>query len=240
MRRHAHGHFGRKLQYHGVSKLSIDEQETLEQLMEASEKEETISSSDIASRMKIPHLGDILDSLEAKKLIKRSNRSIFLSESGAEEALAITRRNRLAQVLFTQAFDLPYNKAAEIACKFEHLALSDDVTDSICTFLGHPPQSPDGRAIPPGKCCRESRKNLVPIVKRLTDLNVGDTGTVVFVAPGSHSVLDRLSSFGIIPGEKIKMHQKNPSFVIQFSYTTMALEEEVAQNIFVRVRVNED
>jgi DtxR family Mn-dependent transcriptional regulator len=226
--------------FHGISKLSIDEQEVLEQVLQAVGKDGGVTSVDIASKMKIPHLGDTLKSLEAKKLITRSHKSIFLTRSGNEEAAAITRRNRLAQVLFTQVFDMPYNKAADIACKFEHLALSDDVTNSICTFLGHPPQSPDGKPIPSGRCCREGRMDLVPIVKRLTELKIGESGTVVFVAPGSHSVLDRLSSFGIIPGEEIRIHQKNPSLVIQFSFTTMALEEEVAQNIFVRLKAVAD
>ena len=234
-------HFARKAGiFHGPSKLSVDEQEALEQILQAAEKEERATSAAITSRMRIPHLGEILHSLEHEGLISRSRNEIRLSEKGRAEAIKLVRRNRLAEVLFTQAFDLPYNKAVDIACKFEHLALSDDVTDSICTFLGHPPQSPDGRPIPAGNCCREKRRELVPIVKKLTELKVGETGRVVFIAPGSHALLDRLSSFGIIPGEEIHIHQISPSLVIQFAFTTMALEEEVAQNIYVRVRVNTD
>lgn len=226
--------------FHRPSPLTVDEQEALEQIYQSTEKDEVVTSSAIMSHMHIPHLGGILHSLVHKGLVSHVRRGFVLSEKGKEEAVRLVRRNRLAEVLFTQAFDLPYSKAVDIACKFEHLALSDDVTDSICTFLGHPPQSPDGRPIPPGECCKEKRKELVPIVKKLTELKVGETGRVVFIAPGSHSLLDKLSSFGIVPGEEIRIHQTSPSLVIQFAFTTMALEDEVAQYIYVRVRMKEE
>ena len=40
------------------------------------------------------------------------------------------------------------------ACTFEHI-LSPEVTDRICTFLGHPRTCPHGSPIPPGDCCVE-------------------------------------------------------------------------------------
>ena len=39
------------------------------------------------------------------------------------------------------------------ACTFEHI-LSPEVTDRICTFLGHPRTCPHGSPIPEGDCCR--------------------------------------------------------------------------------------
>jgi hypothetical protein len=41
-------------------------------------------------------------------------------------------------------------------CKFEHI-LSPDVTDRICTLLGHPLECPHGSPIPQGPCCIEKR-----------------------------------------------------------------------------------
>lgn len=42
------------------------------------------------------------------------------------------------------------------ACTFEHI-LSPEVTDRICTFLGHPTACPHGSPIPKGPCCLEGR-----------------------------------------------------------------------------------
>ena len=42
------------------------------------------------------------------------------------------------------------------ACTFEHI-LSPEVTDRICTFLGHPRTCPHGSPIPEGDCCLDAR-----------------------------------------------------------------------------------
>ncbi len=55
------------------------------------------------------------------------------------------------------------------ACKFEHI-LSPEVTDSVCTLLGHPPNSPDGKPIPRGECCSMFRQEMKPLVAPLADL----------------------------------------------------------------------
>jgi putative ABC transport system ATP-binding protein len=46
------------------------------------------------------------------------------------------------------------------ACTFEHM-LSPEVTERICTFLGHPTHCPHGSPIPPGPCCHRD-----PILSR--------------------------------------------------------------------------
>ena len=43
------------------------------------------------------------------------------------------------------------------ACKFEHI-LSPEVTDKICSFLGHPECCPHGSPIPSGECCEKAGK----------------------------------------------------------------------------------
>ena len=43
------------------------------------------------------------------------------------------------------------------------------------------------------------------------------------------------SSIGINPGLKFTVHHRKPSLVIQFGKTQLALDDEVAKNIYVRV-----
>jgi DtxR family Mn-dependent transcriptional regulator len=38
------------------------------------------------------------------------------------------------------------------ACRMEHI-IDPEVTDSICSFLGHPRRCPHGKSIPTGDCC---------------------------------------------------------------------------------------
>jgi putative ABC transport system ATP-binding protein len=81
------------------------------------------------------------------------DRMIMFTEKGRKRAEDVIRRHRLAERLFVQTFRVQNEKEVEEqACKFEHV-LSPEVTDSICTFLGHPRTCPHGSPIPAGPCC---------------------------------------------------------------------------------------
>jgi putative ABC transport system ATP-binding protein len=77
--------------------------------------------------------------------------------SGEERARTVIRRHRLAERLFMDVLSIRDEVEIESsACKFEHI-LSPDVTDRICTLLGHPLECPHGSPIPQGSCCIEKR-----------------------------------------------------------------------------------
>lgn len=245
--RHKHRHQGKRRNgiksqqsFHGSPKLTFEQQEALEQIWRSIEREGEATSATIKVKMDIPKLGEALEQLETLRYITRAKGKISLTETGEQEASNLIRKNRLAEALFTQVFEVPKEIAREIACQFEHIAISDDASDAICTFLGHPPSNADGRPIPPGPCCAEGRKEVKPMVKKLTELEVGEEGKVVFLRPSDHSLHDRLSSYGIVPGAKIRVHQKKPSLVILFDGTTMAMENEVAKDVLVRTRKSDD
>jgi putative ABC transport system ATP-binding protein len=77
--------------------------------------------------------------------------------AGEERARNVIRRHRLAERLFMDVLSIHDETEIESsACKFEHI-LSPDVTDRICTLLGHPNACPHGSPIPIGECCTEKR-----------------------------------------------------------------------------------
>ncbi|HEX7622509.1 MAG TPA: FeoA family protein [Anaeromyxobacteraceae bacterium] len=45
--------------------------------------------------------------------------------------------------------------------------------------------------------------------------------------------MDRLAALGVIPGSEIRLRQRAPSYVIEVGETTIALDPEIAQEIFV-------
>jgi DtxR family Mn-dependent transcriptional regulator len=73
-----------------------------------------------------------------------------------------------------------------------------------------------------------------PLVIPLEELGLGEEGRIVFIAPKSHQRLDRLSTLGIVPGSILRMHQKNPSYVLQIGETTLALDRDIVKNIYVK------
>jgi len=77
--------------------------------------------------------------------------------AGEERARNVIRRHRLAERLFMDILSIRDEVEVESsACKFEHI-LSEDVTERICTLLGHPVECPHGSPIPRGECCVEKR-----------------------------------------------------------------------------------
>ena len=158
---------------------------------------------------------------------------IFLKERGEEKAREIIRRHRLTERLLTEIFELSEEEVEEEACKLEHI-LSPGVTESVCTFLGHPPTCIHGKPIPRGECCAKFKKEMKPLVIPLEELGLGEEGRIVFIAPKSHQRLDRLSTLGIVPGSIVRMHQKNPSHVLQIGETSLALDREIVRDIYVK------
>ncbi len=153
-----------------------------------------------------------------------------LKERGEEKAREIIRRHRLTERLLSEIFEMSGEEVEEEACKFEHI-LSPGVTESVCTFLGHPPTCIHGKPIPRGECCARFKKEMKPLVTPLEELGLGEEGRIVFIAPKSHQRLDRLSILGIVPGSIVRMHQRNPSHVLQIGETFLALDREITKDI---------
>ena len=158
---------------------------------------------------------------------------VVLKERGEEKAREIIRRHRLTERLLSEIFEMSEEEVEEEACKLEHI-LSPGVTESVCTFLGHPPTCIHGKPIPRGDCCSKFKKEMKPLVIPLEDLGLGEEGRIVFIAPKSHQRLDRLSTLGIVPGSIVRMHQKNPSHVLQIGETTLALDKDIVKDIYVK------
>ena len=158
---------------------------------------------------------------------------VVLKERGEEKAREIIRRHRLTERLLFEIFEMSEEEVEEEACKLEHI-LSPGVTESVCTFLGHPPTCIHGKPIPRGECCAKFKKEMKPLVIPLDELGLGEEGRIVFIAPKSHQRLDRLSTLGIVPGSTVRMHQKNPSHVLQIGETTLALDREIVKDIYVK------
>src|SRR3972149_4307979 len=190
----------------------------------------------------LDHLLETTQDIEANSILRKmikddlfeieGNRMI-LKERGEEKAREIVRRHRLTERLLYEIFEMSEEEVEEEACKLEHI-LSPTVTESVCTFLGHPPTCIHGKSIPRGDCCAKFQKEMKPLVIPLEELGLGGEGRIVFIAPKSHQRLDRLSNLGIVPGSILRMHQKNPSYVLQMGETTLALDRDIVKNIYVK------
>lgn len=174
-----------------------------------------------------------LSNMKKRGLVKIRGDEIFLTEKGRRRARRIIRRHRLAERLFSDVLGLEDKFIHAEACKFEHI-LSPEVTESVCTFLGHPPLCPHGNPIPRGRCCSRFIRQMKPLVMPLRELEPGEEGRITFIAPKEHARIDKLSSLGVVPGSTVKLHQKQPTFVLRIGETDLAIDEDIAKEIYVR------
>lgn len=187
----------------------------------------------LTQESKIQPADETMDKLLEKGLIERKDGTVSLTETGETRASGIVRRNRLTAVLLSQIFELRDDEVEEAACEFEHI-LSPTVTESICTFMGHPPEAPSGLPIPPGECCRLFKKDVKPLVTPLDELPVGGHAKIVFIAPRYHTRIDKLGALGLVPGKSFRLHQKKPTYVLEIGETTLALDDAIAREIYVK------
>jgi DtxR family Mn-dependent transcriptional regulator len=171
--------------------------------------------------------------MEETGYIVIADNKIKFTDKGEARAKDLTRRHRLAERLFHDVMEVGMEESEETACEIEHF-LSPSVTDSVCSFLGHPPTCPHGKPIPRGECCLKYKSEFKPLVMQLKELEVGSQGRIVFIRPSESSRLDRLASIGIVPGSIIRLKQKKPSFVLEIDETTLAVDALIAEEIYVK------
>lgn len=153
---------------------------------------------------------------------------------GEKEAKDTVRRHRLAERLFADVLDIRGSLMNESACRFEHL-LHKGVDESICTLLGHPKFCPHGNPIPPGRCCHEAERNAERLISSLADLREGQEGRIAYIQTQEARKLQKLLAMGVLPGMPISLVRRFPSYVFQVGHTQFAVDEEIANDIYVRL-----
>ncbi len=146
-----HGRIKETLVFSAEENQDFDE--VLEHLWTRRESQDHIESHDFTEMQ----WRRLIATLTRIGLVKVENGREQFTTSGEERARNVIRRHRLAERLFMDVLSIQDEIEVESsACKFEHI-LSPDVTDRICTLLGHPTACPHGSPIPHGDCCTEKR-----------------------------------------------------------------------------------
>jgi len=211
-------------------------EETLEYLWSTREKGEkslaALRKHMAADNQLVPD-STLLEDMERRGYLRLHNNHFELTEKGDREAELVIRRHRLAERLFSDVLNASAQEMETIACELEHI-LSPEVTDSVCTFLGHPPLCPHGRPIPPGECCKRQDSEVKPLVVSVRQLEKHTPAKIMFTTPKIHQRFQRLASLGVTPGTEITVKQRHPSIVIQVGETEVAIDDEIAGEIYVQ------
>ncbi len=207
--------------------------EVLEVVWILKEDGEEVSADRIISRNVHNAIGpSLLDQIVDDGYLVRDGERYDFTDSGKERGEKIIRQHRLAERLLVDVLGMHEMSIESDACRFEHF-LSPEVSDHICTLLGHPKKCPHGKPIPPGPCCIRAQRQVETAVVPLSELRSGQSGRIVYISTPHHQRLDRLTSLGLFPGRVVKVHQREPLFIIFLDETQLALEHELVEEVYV-------
>jgi len=175
---------------------------------------------------------DALRRAEADGLVEIHEGHPRLTDKGREVGRDMARRHRLAELLIRNVLQMPAEDYDAEACRFEHI-LHDAVTDRVCELLGHPTECPHGSPIPPGECCLRARAGDMREVTPLCDGRPDARGTVAYLATRDESDVRKLMAMGVLPGQKIALLRRFPSYVFQIGFSQFTVDHPLAEVIYV-------
>jgi DtxR family Mn-dependent transcriptional regulator len=131
-------------------------------------------------------------------------KGVTLTKKGREAASNVIRRQRLWERFLYDHLKIEWAKVYELACALEH-ATAPEVTEALADFLHHPQTCPRGNPIP------DALGTYAPLDGiALSEVEVGQTVTVLAVDATSTDVLKYLQEKNILPGQKLKVSEAAP------------------------------
>jgi DtxR family transcriptional regulator, Mn-dependent transcriptional regulator len=216
-------------------KINETAQEQLEYLWMASQEGLVGKSPLLPNNPAVAQAPEDYQALIQMGLVTQDGNGAALTETGKIEAAMAIRRHRLAERLLTDVLVTEEAVMDERACSLEH-ALFDGVDESICTLLGHPQTCPHGKPIPPGECCKQMRATAERLIAPLNELKPDQEGSIAYIQMKNPQHLQKLMAMGVLPGVSFHVTSIYPSYVFEAGFSQFAVDEEIAADIYVRLR----
>lgn len=220
-----------------VTPLPTSERELLEEaLSEVYKSLEHAKPSfrELASKLDEEVKPGILEKLKSQGYVSEKNGAAVVSAEGKKIAENVVRRQRLAERLLKDLLNVGDSVVDPAACQLEHV-LSEEVTEAICTLLGHPGECPHGLSIPRGECCKQTTTTLTSVICPLAKMTRGQRGRIAYVKLQNNPEAQRILSLGLVPGAKIELIQQVPTFIVQVGEAQIAFDEDIARTVIVRL-----
>ncbi len=193
-----------------------------------------VNNTDLAKALGI-HSATVTDMLkkmsERELILYKKSKGFKLTEKGRKGAVGIIRRHRLWEVFLVSKLEFGWDEVHEIAEQLEHVQ-SEDLTNRIEKFLGHPTTDPHGDPIPNqnGEFAK-SKATLLSTLKSET--------TCVFSGVTDHTAafLSYLDKIRLKLGDSIKIIDKEDydnSLILELSgRTKITVSDKIANSILV-------
>lgn len=218
-------------------KITHSEENYLKAIYKLSEKtDKSISTNQIAKEMQTTaaSVSDMVKKLSEKKLILYTKyKGVTLTALGRATATDLIRKHRLWEVFLLEKLNFAWDEVHDLAEELEHIK-SDQLTNRLDAFLGHPKFDPHGDPIPDAQGNIQAREQSI-----LAVLDEGDNGHLVGVREHSKSFLQYLDQLNLNLGAHIEIVEKyeydQSLKVIINKKATSIISNKVSQNLFVKI-----
>ena len=210
-------------------------EEYLETIQSLTEEGTTVIQARIAERLgrSAPSVSEMLDRLSADGYIRRSGRTIALTDQGRVLADSVIRKHRLAERLLVDIIGLPWHKAHLEAGRWEHV-ISDEVEARLVDLLGNPVTCPHGNPIPGAPAPARHADAQVS----LAEIEPGETVRVERITEEIEldmASLEFLDEHGLIPGRSALVTDRDPdgTLTLDVGGSVVRLAPGICQQMFV-------
>ena len=159
-------------------------------------------------------------------------RGAVLTDRGKKEALRLVRRHRLIEAFLLEHLSYSWEEVHEEAERLEH-AVSDEFTERLAEFLGHPGYDPHGDPIPTAKGTLEPDDSF-PV----SEAKAGQRVRIFKVRDEEASVLDYFGERGLVPGKLLMVREARKLDAVVTVEDEQggvhSFGESLARSIFVR------
>ncbi len=153
-----------------------------------------------------------------------------LTGEGRRQAIAILRRHRLSERLFTDVLGLPWDRAHEEAMRLEH-ALSPEAAARLEDLLRHPETCPHGAPIPAADGSVRA-----PATRTLDRVPAGARVRIAQIVEEEAALLRHLASLGLLPHAELSVEEAAPfggPLLVRVGEARYAIGREIAAKILV-------
>jgi DtxR family Mn-dependent transcriptional regulator len=193
------------------------------------------STKGVAERLSVSaaSVSNMFARLQETGLVEHERyRGATLTERGRREALRLVRRHRLIETFLLEHLGYPWQEVHEEAERLEH-AVSDDFTERLAEFLGHPDHDPHGGPIPSPEGVLETDDSFP-----LSQAVVGQRLRISKVRDEDAEMLDYLGNRNLVPGRLLTIREVRSLdgvvVVEDEEADVYALGEPLARYVFVR------
>jgi DtxR family Mn-dependent transcriptional regulator len=193
------------------------------------------STKGVAERLSVSaaSVSNMFARLQETGLVEHERyRGATLTERGRREALRLLRRHRLIETFLLEHLGYPWQEVHEEAERLEH-AVSDDFTERLAEFLGHPDHDPHGGPIPSPEGVLEADDSF-PLSRAVA----GKRLRISKVRDEDAEMLDYLGNRNLVPGRLLTVREVRSLdgvvVVEDEEADVYALGEPLARYVFVR------